>query len=210
MTSINWTSEFDRFLGTIGNFESPQYLDLDGTPKPIKCFDKAHKGKTFYIGDWKETKKGEQFPLVTVRTQKHGGETLGVFNGYRTLTDELGTYTPPAQRPAQIAKVAAAKLKNVTEAKAKADAVQRDIQAFYQLSKTPTQSQDKYLTDKKIQDFIKLNNCDIRYGTDKHGQFTAILLTSATNGKPVGVQRFYGHKIKDGTTNKIFTWGAIK
>ena len=210
MTSINWTSEFDRFLSTIGNFESPQYLDLDGTPKPIKCFDKAHKGKTFYIGDWKETKKGEQFPLVTVRTQKHGGETLGVFNGYRTLIDELGTYTPPAQRPAQIAKVAAAKLKNVTEAKAKADAVQRDIQAFYQLSKTPTQSQDKYLTDKKIQDFIKLNNCDIRYGTDKHGQFTAILLTSATNGKPVGVQRFYGHKIKDGTTNKIFTWGMSK
>ena len=30
MTSINFTSEFDRFLGTIGNFEYPQFLELDG------------------------------------------------------------------------------------------------------------------------------------------------------------------------------------
>ncbi|MFK5893621.1 MAG: hypothetical protein QM504_10405 [Pseudomonadota bacterium] len=133
---------------------------------------------------------------------------MGVFNGYRTLTDELGTYTPPVQRPAQIAKVAAAKRKTAIETKNKANNVKRDIQAFYKLSKTPTQSQNKYLTDKKIHDFANLTNCDIRYGTDKHGQFTAILLTSARTGQPVGVQKFYDHKIKYfDDTNKLFTKG---
>ncbi len=67
MNSINWTSEFNIFLGTIGNFESVQFLDLDGTPKPIKCLDKPNKGRTFYIGDWKNGYKIQHGTLYKIK-----------------------------------------------------------------------------------------------------------------------------------------------
>ncbi len=211
MTSINWTSEFDRFLGTIGNFESPQLLELDGQGHKLKCDDKEHKGKVYYLGEQRNNTHFGDYPFITVRTHAHGGETLGVFDGYDILK---GDYTPHIQTPAQIqaakAKVDAAKLKNENDAKAKAANVQGDIERFSQLSKTPTQSQNQYLTDKNLTDFLKLTDCDIRYGTDKHGQFAAILLIDAITNTPAGVQRFYDRKIKKSDSNKDFTWGMSK
>ena len=211
MTSINWTSEFDRFLGTIGNFESVQYLELDGQSQGLKCLKGEHKGKTYYLGEQRNNTRYGNYPFITVRSHAHGGTTLGTFDGYQLFDD---TYTPQIQSPEQIqaaqVKIDIAKRKAKDDDKAKAANVIGDIERFSQLSKTPTQSQDKYLIDKNLTGFLSLTNCDIRYGTDKHGQFTAILLTNATNGKPVGVQKFYDRKIKDGTTNKMFTWGMSK
>ncbi len=214
MISINWTIEFDRFLGTlgtIGNFESVQYLELDGQAHGIKCLDKTNKGKIHYIGEQRNNTRYGDYPFITVRTLAHSGVTLGVFDGYKLFDN---TYKPQIQSPEQIqasqAKADIAKRKAKDDAKAKAANVKGDIERFSQLSPTPTNTQDKYLTDKKIESFLTFTDCDIRYGTDKNGQYAAILLINATTAKPVGIQKFYDHKIKDGTTNKMFTWGMSK
>jgi len=212
--AINWEHEFNGHLSAFGNFEQLDYLDLSGAVLPIKCFDKKHKGKTFYKGSRLNNAKFGDYPFITVLSHadanKRVKKTLTTFDGYRDVLSDT-TYTPPTKTPAQIqddkAKAVAAKRKAENESKRKAENVKREIEGFNQLSKTPNGTQDKYLQDKKLQDFLKLIDCDIRYGTDKNGQFTAILLTSATTGQHVGVQKFYGHKIKDGTTNKAFTWG---
>jgi hypothetical protein len=200
MTSINWISEFNRFLGTIGNFESVQYLELDGQAHGIKCFDKTNKGKIHYIGEQRNNTRYGDYPFITVRTLAHSGVTLGVFDGYKLFDN---TYKPQIQSPEQIqasqAKTDIAKRKAKDDAKAKAANVKGDIERFSQLSQTPFQSQNKYLIDKQIQSPLFIGDLDIRYGTDKHGQFAAILLISATTGQPVGVQRFYDRKIKTAT-----------
>jgi len=212
--AIDWIYECNSHLATTGqDFEQLDYLDLSGNSVTIECGDAEHKGKTYYKGCQLNNDKFGEYPVITVSSQAHGLHTIATFDGYRDVLSN-STYTPPTKTPEQLhadkVKADAAKRKAENEAKAKAANVQREIEGFTQLSKTPTQSQNKYLTDKKIPDFANLTNCDIRYGIDKHGQFTAILLTSATTGQPVGVQKFYDRKLEKSNSNKDFTWGMKK
>jgi hypothetical protein len=64
---------------------------------------------------------------------------------------------------------------------------------------------------------LVLERGTVRYGSDKDGNYTAILLIKADSlGKParyrepVGVQRFYDRIIKGRKTNKDFTYGFTK
>lgn len=194
MSDPNWEHEFSRFLDTLGyQIDAPSALRLDGKGHGIKCYDKEHKGKTYYIGAWKETKAGQRYPTITVRSHAHGGLTLDYFNGFDILKgDHVYTPAPLTHAP---------KRANDNEDARKAANVKHDIESFAHLSKIPTDNQQAlYLINKQIDD--KLDGLDVRYGTDKHGHYAAILLTDAKIGKAKGVQRFYDRKIKDGTNTR--------
>jgi hypothetical protein len=109
---------------------------------------------------------------------------------------------PPAPRSLQFS--------DTEEIKApKARNVKHDIDAFQQLSTVPQNDPAAYFKPKQFADLIALDQIglDIRYGSDKHGHFAAILLKNAENGEPAGVQRFYDRNIKGRSTNQDFTWG---
>ncbi|MEN8218488.1 MAG: hypothetical protein ABFS56_19390 [Pseudomonadota bacterium] len=83
------------------------------------------------------------------------------------------------------------------------------------MSSDPHGDQAVYLIKKKLINFIPRGS--VRYGTDKHGNFTAIQLVKASdlskpvqNREPVGIQRFYDRDIKGRGDNKDFTWGSKK
>jgi len=200
MVDPNWEHEFSRFLDTLSyQIDAPSALRLDGKGHGIKCYDKEHKGKTYYIGTWKTTKAGKRFPTITVRSHAHGGVTLGYFNGFETLKGDHDHVFVPAQNEAK---------EERDEDAQKAANVQRDLTKFGGISKEPQGNQAAYLVKKKLLNFVAPGS--VRYGTDKHGNFTAIQLIDLKTGKPVGIQRFYDRNIKGRETNKDFTWGLKK
>jgi len=212
----DWDYEFEVFLGGLGfDFDAPSDLNLDGKGHALKCHDKEQKGKTYYVGGWQKTDDGKDYPTITVLSQAHGGEKLGNFHGLR---DVLAVNRKHHERPERPERPAPIPSKEQIKAKAKAkeqseqarkDAKRRsDIESFAHLSKTPTGTQNKYFDDKQIVD--KLDGLDIRYGTDKHGQYATILLSDSKTGEAKGVQRFYDRNIKGRSTNKDFPYGTSK
>ena len=166
---------------------------------------------------------GVEFPLITFKNKggKGAGDTV-VFNGlshiWNLFKDEKDGVVPQAkldewdrkkreQEEKNAKRLKAALLEQDAENKRKAANVAKELQHFNQL---PRAASFVY-TDTKFIPSV-LNHLDARVGSDKHGNYLALLLHNI-DLKPVGIQRIYDRKITkaDGSkTNKDFTWGMDK
>ncbi|MEN8219804.1 MAG: toprim domain-containing protein [Pseudomonadota bacterium] len=193
----------------------------------LRLDDNAHelpgagkdKGKVAYMGSMR-TNKGASYITLTIIFQRASVPNES-YKGSRAIREQLwdnykrcgNTHCfRPNATTIDVQLNRAAKAKHQSEAKReaakKAANVKRDLAKYGGLSNDHQGNQAAYLTKKKLNDFIPRGS--VRYGTDKHGDFTAIQLVNLESGKPVGIQRFYDRSIKDRKTNKDFTWGMVK
>ncbi|TGO02078.1 hypothetical protein PN36_31050 [Candidatus Thiomargarita nelsonii] len=204
-------TDFFKSLVSSSHINIPNYPILD---------DQWHymdRQKTCgYRGHQSTDRNGVPIIKCTFNDFKNGGYSQA-FKGNYELVHELWEQhkgdNPTEKRKADAEKRAQErraeiKARKKNDAIAKAENVQREIAKFFQLSFIPTREQDGYFKNKG---FEKISpEWGVRYGTDSHGDFSAILLKNIETGKPVGVQKFYAHKIAERNTNKLFTWGLIK
>ena len=59
---------------------------LDGKFQKPSINDRAYRGRTGYIGEWRESGLGVRFPRITFYSQRHGGESV-VFDGFEAVMD---------------------------------------------------------------------------------------------------------------------------
>jgi hypothetical protein len=183
------------------------------------------KGKAAYIGSHKTGRNGKPYLSLTVINHAHGG-SKETYDGSKDVVDALwdeyrGSPTSQKTRKTRDKKLKAKAIERDTKTKAKAKNeaalkaanTKREIAQFGGLSNDPQGSQAKYLNDKNL----SVERGTVRYGSDKLGNYTAILLIKADSlGKPeryrepVGVQRFYDRNLKDRNDNKDFTYGFTK
>ena len=59
---------------------------VNGEFQKPKIDDRAYRGRTGYIGEWRESRLGVRFPQVTFYSQRHGGESV-VLDGFKVVMD---------------------------------------------------------------------------------------------------------------------------
>lgn len=82
-------ADFQTDLDSIAvqfSIESGHQYTLNGDFQKPKIDDRAYRGRTGYIGEWRETRLGVRFPRVTFYSQRHGGESI-VFDGFKVVMD---------------------------------------------------------------------------------------------------------------------------
>ena len=82
-------ADFQTDLDSIAiqfSIEPGHHYTLNGDFQKPKIDDRAYRGRTGYIGEWRETRLGARFPRVTFYTQRHGGESI-VFDGFKVVMD---------------------------------------------------------------------------------------------------------------------------
>jgi hypothetical protein len=224
--SIRAAQESDgiRWIEGLGYELATDELVLD-TPDAQKLLGRD-KGKAAYIGSHNTGRNSKPYLSLTVINHAHGG-SKEVYDGGKDIVDALwDEYRGSSPTNQKTRKTREKKLKakaierdTKTKAKAKDEAarkaanVKREIAQFGGLSNDPQGSQAKYLIDKNL----SVERGTVRYGSDKFGNYTAILLIKADSlGKPeryrepVGVQRFYDRNLKGRNDNKDFTYGFTK
>jgi hypothetical protein len=216
-------SDCIRWIEGLGYELATDGLVLD-TPDAQKLLGRD-KGKAAYKGSHNTGRNGKPYLTLTIINHAHGG-SRETYDGSKDVVDALwdeyrGSPTSQKNRKANDKKIKAKAIERDTNTKAKAKDeaarkaanVKREIAQFGGLSNDPQGSQAKYLIDKNL----PVERGMVRYGSDKLGNYTAILLIKADSlGKParyrepVGIQRFYDRNIKGRNDNKDFTWGFTK
>jgi hypothetical protein len=216
-------SDCIRWIEGLGYELATDGLVLD-TPDAQKLLGRD-KGKAAYKGSHNTGRNGKPYLTLTIINHAHGG-SRETYDGSKDVVDALwdeyrGSPTSQKNRKANDKKIKAKAIERDTNTKAKAKDeaarkaanVKREIAQFGGLSNDPQGSQAKYLIDKNL----SVERGTVRYGSDKFGNYTAILLIKADSlGKPeryrepVGVQRFYDRNLKGRNDNKDFTYGFTK
>ena len=86
MLSVN---DFQADLDSIAvqfSIEPGHHYTLNGDFQKPKINDPAYRGRTGYVGEWRESRLRVRFPSLTFYSQRHGGESI-VFDGFNVVMD---------------------------------------------------------------------------------------------------------------------------
>ena len=94
LSAADFRAEFDAAAAQVGIAPPPRYV-LNGDWQYAKAIEPSYRHKVGYIGEWRVSRHGVRYPVVTFRTFKHGGVSA-VCNGYRTVIERWRRdYVPP-------------------------------------------------------------------------------------------------------------------
>ncbi len=194
-------TEINNFFDGLGlGIEHIAYINTNSRPTPLKCSDKAHKGKLYYIATPKN---------ITVRTHKHGGVTLG------SLVANSDKATKPLSKSQKLRQVKLEKkaaLKAEREATAKKNSLTNANKKFQSFQSVPIFPEQTYLYRKNLLDISQnISGIEqiIRHGEHaKYGNVSAVKMLNAETGQFAGVQ-YLLDRPDENSGSKIMHFGTI-
>ena len=181
----DWQAAYDR----LGNY--------DTCLKKGIALEKKYRGNTslwFYI---KTAKNGQEYPVITFHTLKHGGHTV-TFNGWQWLQENRYRFESYILPPKPAPHPSKPKLKLVPTQ----DDTAR-FNAFKSVFDTlpPITNTNGYLARKGFEIGDLPAKVDMRHGNDKNGHFVAVALRTI-NHDIVAYQKLYAEKFTDYNGNQ--------